>query len=93
MADADQKDSTLRAFVVIPGSGMCIVGFPGDFSLRAVFLPFRQAHDAPHHARQACRLVCIMPPMDQKGWRVFKVVNIPVVAQRLFPWSSLFCRP
>ena len=30
---------------------------------------------------------CILAGMDQKDWRVFQVVNIPVLAQRLFPWS------
>ena len=28
--------------------------------------------------------LCFFP---WKDWRVFKIVNIPVVAQRLFPWS------
>ena len=33
------------------------------------------------------KMPCILAGMDQKDLRVFKVVNIPVVAQRLFPWS------
>ena len=36
MADMDQKDSTLRALVVIPGSGMCTAGFTGYAAPRAV---------------------------------------------------------
>ena len=35
----------------------------------------------------------IMAGMIQKDFSVVKVVNIPVVAQRLFPWCSLFCGP
>ena len=30
---------------------------------------------------------CFLASIEQKYWRVFQVVNIPVLAQRLFPWS------
>ena len=37
VAVQDQKDSSIRALVVIPGSGMCKAGFTGDLAPRAVF--------------------------------------------------------
>ena len=36
LADMDQEDSSLRALVVIPGSGMCTAGFTGYAAPRAV---------------------------------------------------------
>ena len=39
---------------------------------------------------------CIMAGMDQMGSYavfLFKIIHIPVVAQRHFPWSRLFSRP
>ena len=52
MAAMDQKDSTLRALVVIPRSGLCKAGFTGDPAPRAVFISFLSSGpDARHPGR------------------------------------------
>ena len=38
-AGMEQKDSSIRALVVIPSSGMCKAGFTGDCAPRAISLP------------------------------------------------------
>ena len=50
LAGMDQKDSSIRALVVIPGSGMCKAGFTGDFEPRVVSLSFLlSGPDARYH--------------------------------------------